>query len=372
MSDRAGLLSALRLAAPPVLLAVVWLISTNHGPFSSTLVNDLFVYGQYSAALADGLIPYADFDFEYPPLALLPIGLLGDHEVAFSWATLAAALVCQECARRITGEKAAWAMVALPVVAGAQVRTHFDLFVIALVMLALLSRKSSGLLLGLATAMKLWPALVAAAILRDRRNWTEFALVTVPLGLITLALGGWVMVKFHLERPIQIESTPSTVLSLLPVDVSTTGAPISEDRFKSNGTDASVAGLVGAFFVIIELAAIAWFVWRGQRNPVLAALGVTLAFVAFGKVLSPQFMLWLFPLAIAAWGWPAVLVVAATALTQVEFPVRYFDLVERDQTMLGVVGLRNALLIVALLATARALARSSPPAAAPSSELPPR
>ena len=362
----------LRLAAAPLTLIAVWLIFTNHGPFSSTEVNDLYVYGQYAQQLADGLIPYKDFDFEYPPLALIPIGVLGDHVIAFSLATLSAALVCQECARRITGEKAAWAMAALPLLAGAQVRTHFDLFVIALVMLALVSRRSSGLLLGAAAAMKLWPGLVAAAILRDRRSWTEFAIVTVPLALVTLALGGWVMVKFHVQRPIQIESTPSSVLSLLPVDVSTTGAPITNDRFKSNGTASDWAGVVGALFVVLELVAIAWFVWRGQRNAVLAALGVTLAFVALGKVLSPQFMLWLFPLAVAAWGWPAVFVALATALTQVEFPTRYFDLVFRHHDMLLVVGVRNMLLIAALLATARALARSSPPSAAPSTAPAPR
>lgn len=356
----------MRLAAPPLALIFVWLIFTNRGPFSSTAVNDLYVYGQYARQLADGLIPYKDFDFEYPPLALAPIGLLGDHEVAFSLVTLGCALVCQECARRITGEKAAWAMVALPLLAGAQVRTHFDLCVIALVMLALVSRRYSGLLLGAAAAMKLWPALVAAAIVRDRRNWVGFALVTVPLGLLTLALGGWVMVKFHVERPIQIESTPSTVLSLLPVDVSTTGAPVTVDRFKSNGTASDWAGAVGAIFVVLELGAIAWFAWRGPRNAVLAALGMALAFVALGKVASPQFMLWLFPLAVTAWGWPAVFVALATALTQVEFPTRYFDLVFRHQDMLLLIGVRNALLIAALVATARALARSSPPAVAPS------
>jgi hypothetical protein len=361
------LVEVVRLVAPAAALALVWLISTNHGPLSSIAVNDLYVYGGYAHDLADGLIPYKDFNFEYPPIALLPIGLLGDHAVAFSLAMLGCALVCQQCARRLSGEKAAWAMVALPLLAGAQVRTHFDLFVTALVMLALTNRRNAGLLLGLGAAAKLWPGLVAAAILRDRRNWREFAIVTIPLGLITLALGGWFMVKFHVQRPIQIESTPSSVLSLLPVDVSTTGHPITEDNFKSNGTDASIAGLVGAVFAVAELATIGWFVWKADRNPLLAALGVTLAFVALGKVLSPQFMLWLFPLAVAAWGWQTLFVAAATALTQVEFPTRYFDLVFRDQTMIAVVAARNALLILALLATARALVRSNPPAPVASS-----
>jgi hypothetical protein len=95
---------------------------------------------------------------------------------------------------------------------------------------------------------------------------------------------------------------------------------------------------------------------------VLAALAITLAFVAFGKVLSPQYLCWLLPLAAVAAGRGAILgpaLVAAAALTtQLWFPSRYFDVVYQHPWALWAVGVRNALLLTALAATARALARS--------------
>ncbi len=53
------------------------------------------------------------------------------------------------------------------------------------------------------------------------------------------------------------------------------------------------------------------------------------AFIAFGKVLSPQFLLWLIPLVplvVGRRGLAAVaLLTTALLLTQVWFPQRYFD-----------------------------------------------
>jgi hypothetical protein len=100
---------------------------------------------------------------------------------------------------------------------------------------------------------------------------------------------------------------------------------------------------------------------------VLATLGVLLAFVALGKVLSPQFVVWLAPFAavLFAWGGRRViagLLVAATVLTQIEFPSRYFDLVDGENGIVALVGLRNLLLLAALSATVAALARSPRPA----------
>ena len=56
---------------------------------------------------------------------------------------LACALVCQWCAGELGGTAAAWAMVALPVLAGAMVRTHFDLLPTALVMLGLVAYRQA-------------------------------------------------------------------------------------------------------------------------------------------------------------------------------------------------------------------------------------
>jgi hypothetical protein len=101
---------------------------------------------------------------------------------------------------------------------------------------------------------------------------------------------------------------------------------------------------------------------------VLAALGVTLAAVVLGKVLSPQYLCWLLPLAAVAWArgarLPAALVAAASLLTQTWFPGHYFDVVFQEGWAVVAVGVRNVLLAWALVATARALARSPRRAAA--------
>jgi hypothetical protein len=79
-------------------------------------------------------------------------------------------------------------------------------------------------------------------------------------------------------------------------------------------------------------------------------------------------MIWLAPFAVLALlhGERAIgaALLAAVVLTQLWFPGRYFDLVDEDTGVVVIVALRNALLLTALAATARALARSPWPAAA--------
>ena len=64
---------------------------------------------------------------------------------------------------------------------------------------------------------------------------------------------------------------------------------------------------------------------------VLASLAAVTAFAVLGKVLSPQFVIWILPLGALAFAWRmhalAAAVAAAAVLTQLEFPSRYFDLV---------------------------------------------
>src|SRR5690606_30399638 len=142
---------------------VVWLLVTNHGPLSDVRVNDLYVYSVARDMLLDGNVPYRDWPFEYPPLALVPIGLAGGDAIALSLLMLGCALACQAAARALGGPASGWLMVALPPVAGALVRTHFDLLPAALTLIALVllarGRPTAGLTaLGLGTMTKLWPA----------------------------------------------------------------------------------------------------------------------------------------------------------------------------------------------------------------------
>jgi len=375
----------LRRAGPALALVALYALATTVGPTSDTSVNDLYVYSVFNGLLGDGQIPYRDFGFEYPPLALLPIALpwpLGasHFETTFALEMLVCALVCQELLRSLAGPLAAWVWALAPLALGAQVRTHFDLAAIAVVLGALVAfareRPRTGfVLLGVGTLVKLFPlvlAPVAAAWLwgrgrrDDARDGLLWCAVVVGAGLLPFALLGGLgeMAEFHLDRPVQIESLAASVLFALGGST-VTGTPENPDRFKSNGLDGghadlvlalSTAALVAALLLVIVIAARA----SSDRHLIRCALLALLAFVTFGKVLSPQYMIWLAPFAVLALanGDRAVVValVAAMVLTQLWFPVRYFDLVDGDDTIIALVALRNLCLLAAFALTARAIA----------------
>jgi len=78
------------------------------------------------------------------------------------------------------------------------------------------------------------------------------------------------------------------------------------------------------------------------------------AFIAFGKVLSPQFLIWLIPLVPLVRGRrglaaSAVLAVALV-LTQLWFPYRYWDLALRQDALASWLVLARDLVLVLLVA----------------------
>jgi hypothetical protein len=372
-------------------------VATRHGPFSATTVSDLFLYDAYHDLLvAHGAVPYRDFVFEYPPGALIPLRIAGGDDQNMSLLMLGCAIAAQLVAWRLGGPRAGWLMVALPMLAGALVRTHFDLFATALAMVGLWlivappARPRRGMVelgfavLALGAMTKLWPgalAVVAVAWLAGRgerrvalRGAALFVAVVLATGIPFAALGGFpsAMVRFHLERPVQIESTAATVIEVVGGSY-VTGDPIRHDRFKSNGLDGGAADAIGVLSTLALVGAAAAIVALVARRPsrdapLLAALAITLAFVCFSKVLSPQYLCWLLPLAAVAAGRGTLLgpaLVAAAALTtQLWFPTRYFDVVDQHAWAVVAVGVRNGLLLLALAATVRALARSPRRAAA--------
>ncbi|MGH2897127.1 MAG: glycosyltransferase 87 family protein [Solirubrobacteraceae bacterium] len=387
-----------QLAAAGVALLAVYAVATTIGPFSNIRVNDLYVYGVYADLLHDGMLPYVDFAFEYPPLAAIVIWLagvpgLGDATYEVSFAVLMALCLvgAQQLAARLAGEPGtrervtvAWLLVATPVVVGAAVRTHFDALPIAIALggLLALSKDRHALafaLLGIGTMTKLFPGLLAVVALAwlafGRGQWRAalrggavFAAVVVAISLPLSGAGYVDSFRFHLERPVQIESGAATVLFALGgSDV--TGTNVRPDRFKSNGLDgghADAVETVFAFLLALALGAIAWLAARAPDacQMVLCGFAALLAFVTLGKVFSPQYVIWLAPFAALAWVWRlravALLTLAAIVLTHVEFPSRYFDLINVEQTVVWIVAARNALLLAALVVLLATLASTRP------------
>jgi hypothetical protein len=374
-----------------LLLAAGWALTLWVAPWSDDRLSDLFVYRSVAVPLVDGALPYRDVPFEYPPLAVplieLP-GLLGTGEEEFRWtfalwtlgAGAAVVLLCGVLARATGGDprRAMLAAALMPLLCGALLRTRFDLFPLALLLagLALLchDRPRAGLaVLGLGTMTKLFPLVAVPVALvwlvargRRRDAWQgalACALTVAVIGLIAFAVspGGTTdAVRYHLDRPVQLESTPAMVL--LGLDAVGAGETVSIWSHRSNGLRHDASGVLAAVFAVALIGLVALLAARVGRTPrglVVASLAGALGFAVFGKVLSPQFVIWALPLGALAFAWGRYALAAAVALaavlTQIEFPAHYIDVVEREPLALGLVALRNVVLLVALVLAVREL-----------------
>jgi len=371
------------LLAPAAALAAIWAVALFHGPTADTHITDVNVYRGYADALSAGNAPYSGFAFEYPPLALVPMWLAGladagsyaSYDVSFAVVMLVAALVVMLLTAALARERAltaAWIVALAPLLTGAVVRTHFDLVPVALMLAALLAltrgRPTAGFaLLGVGAMTKLFPALlvpVAAAWLiasgRGReaaRAFAAFAAVVAVVSLPFLGRGYIDAYRYQLDRPVQIESTSASVLFALGGS-QVTGGPSVPDAYKSNGLVGGSADAVQALFTVLLLGVLALVVALVVRGPptedslLLGSLAALLAFAALGKVLSPQFLIWVVPFAAIAWTRGerglALMLGGAVLLTQLEFPGRYTSLVGEHTPVILLVAVRNAVLLAAL------------------------
>jgi hypothetical protein len=172
--------------------------------------------------------------------------------------------------------------------------------------------------------------------------------------------------RYHLDRPAQVESSPAVVLTAL--EAAGIGEARAERSFGSSGIRHPRSRLVLGLFTgllagVVALLAGAMTLGRGgppgPRELVLASLAAVAAFAVLGKVLSPQFLIWVAPLTALAASWRmyplAATLAAAQALTLVEYPGLYEELERNEHGAMLVVGLRNAVLCAALAMAVRSL-----------------
>jgi glycosyl transferase family 87 len=380
------------------LLALGWAATLWIAPFKDDFVTDIPVYGRFAERVFDGGFPYRGAFFEYPPLAapvILVPALFGtgyeELRVSFAiWMLLASGgmvALCGLLAERTGGDRllAMLAAALMPLLLGAMVRTHFDVVPIVCVLGALAlvgaGRVPLGFaVLGLGAMTKGFPIVVAPVLLawlvargRGREALHGAVALTGVIAVLAIAAltaswdGATGAVTYHTGRPVQVESVPATIIAGL--DAVGLGEERGLESHASNGidhpaSDAITALLTGVLIGVLALLATLAARREGDqaRRLVLASLAAVLAFTVFGKVLSPQYMIWLIPLGALALAWGeralAATVGAAAVLTQLWFPSRYFDLVERDTLPVLLVAARNVLLVVALALCVRALVRS--------------
>jgi hypothetical protein len=371
------------------LFLVGWAV-LHRGFFTHDRIVDTPVYERYGSAIDSGQVPYRDFAVEYPPGALpvfaLPAlgGARGDafrrrfeFQMAFFGEVviicLAIALVALGAGRRRV--LAVLGFAALAVVAlGPVVLSRFDLWPAALTAAALAALLSGRLrlghlALGAAVAAKLYPLVLAPIIVAYvwRREGRREALVCGGVLLAVLAVvfvpflvlaphGVWESFWNQASRPLQIESLGAALL-LAGHHVFGVGLRMDSSHGSQNlagaGPDAFAAALS-----VLQLAALiaTWILFaRGpatRSRLLLASAAALVAFVALGKVLSPQFLIWLIPVVPLVQGrrglTASVLLAAALVLTQLWFPYRYWDLAVQFGALESWLVLARDLLLVTL------------------------
>jgi Glycosyltransferase family 87 len=377
-------------------------------------VSDVPHYDETGLRIQLGGVPYRDVAFEYPPGALPAIvapeylshtfegyaqvfaaGMVLCGVAAIVFAAIALARLDAGVGRTA----AALSLPALsPVLLGPLLLTRFDLLPAALAVGALAAvlagrDRLGGGVLGLGVAVKLWPALLLPLFLAwwRRRQDRRIALtgLVICIGVAAaIVLVPWIaLAPAELveslwrqgSRPLQIESLGAAVLLALHHAF---GMPL--DWASSSGSQnltGAVAVVAAAVTSVAQLAVLGWLWWRFARGPfvderlVRYAAATVVAFVALGKVLSPQFLIWLVPLVplvAGARGVAAGLLLACSCLlTRGWFPDDYWALVKQfDSTASWLVLARDATLLalLGLLAWPGAKEQGDPRAAATAKE----
>ncbi|MFF2488359.1 glycosyltransferase 87 family protein [Microbacterium sp. NPDC058062] len=334
--------------------------------------------------LGGDVMPGITEDWIYPPLAHLPILLVGAFrgvvDYTLGWGLLVTALDAAAFAvvvgrGRSRGRMiAAWFWLAAILALGGVGMFRLDGVTVPIAVagsLWLVGRPWLGsVLLAVATWIKVWPAaLLAAAVIAVRRRLAVVggaaAVSAVVVGVVLLAGGGPHLLGFvgdQTSRGLQIEAPVSSAYLLLAL-ADVPGARIFYDpdliTFQITGPSVDTVIMLMTPLLMLGMLAIAVIgavkAWRGASFVALfppLALALVLGFIVLNKVGSPQYMTWLIApvvvgLAIDRHRWlrPAVLTVVILALTQWLFPFAYDWLLVLWPAAVLLVVLRNIMLL---------------------------
>ena len=335
-------------------------------------VSDAFFvtpFWQDAIAVVNGAVPYRDFALEYPPLslpvfvlpALLPFG--GTTEASYTIGfevvmaglgmgvvPLVVATVAHLGGRRADVLVAAGAVAASPLVVGPLAISRYDLWpalLTAAAMVALLrDRDRLGFaVLGLGVLAKVYPGFLVPVCLAWvwRRAGGREAAICLGLLAAVVAAGLLPFVAVapaaaldpftrSIARPLQIESLGASVLIALH-DLA--GLPLERttyefESYNLRGALPSAAATLQTLALGILVLGIWLEAFRGRMTAgrfVVACAAVLCGFVALGKVLSPQYVLWLLPaiavLAPVRGYWPLTGLIVVMLLTSAYYPSGY-------------------------------------------------
>ncbi|MFB7374734.1 glycosyltransferase 87 family protein [Streptomyces sp. NPDC056222] len=370
-----------------ILLLCVFKVVTVPGPDVTSDIEH--IYQGWYEVLKTGTYPLDDVTWQYPPLAALAIlapALLPFLEysaaffvLAFLCDALVFGLLMYAGKRRGRSPHGAWIWIAGVPLLGPTAYARYDLMVTAVAVAALLAGLSRpgvlGALAGFGAMLKVWPALLLAGTPRGRatfRSWSTAAGAAAGLLLLCVlaAPGALAFLTFQRDRGLELESLGAMLFHVARHIGWEGEARMNYGSIEFLGPYVST---VSSMAMALTIAAFAWLlVWRIRARAFTTSTPADVAFVAVllftttSRVISPQYMIWLIGLAAVCLAYrasrmrqPAHLVVWATAVTQFEFPVWFSHVTDSDPLGIGLLLIRNGLLVAASVSACRILWRQT-------------
>ncbi|MBV7694840.1 DUF2029 domain-containing protein [Streptomyces sp. TRM70350] len=368
-----------------LLLLFVFKVYVFPGPDVTSDVS--VIYQGWYEVLRTGTFPLDDVTWQYPPAAALPVlspALLSFLDYAQAFFVLAfladlavLALLLNAGLRPGRAVRGAWVWVVGVPLIGPTVYARYDVMVTAVAVAALLAGtrrpRLMGALAGLGAMLKVWPVLLLIGAVR-RRAWAAAAVTAgVLVTLFTLAMpGAFAFLTFQRDRGTEVESLGALVFHVA----------------RHFGWDGQVllnygsVEFLGPYVDVVSTAALAltglsfgWLLlWRLTATRFLphtladAAFVAVLMFTTTSRVISPQYMVWLVGVAAVCLCFhrtgmrvPAALVLLASLVTMLEFPLWFSHVVASDPLGVTLLFVRNGLLVLATVVAVRELWRASVP-----------
>lgn len=350
-------------------------------PSGPNVLTDVNLYSFWSAQIAAGNYPVDDSMWQYPPLAgmvfLLNQILSEGSQIGFfalaMVADLGIMLLLLRTSRQTGHYTGSWLWALAAFAIGPIFLARFDIFVTAIVVAALLVISVrpwlAGTLLGIGTALKVWPILLVLACARSQlakviTGAMAAVIVTTGVLLMTYGTSSLSFATEQSERGLQVESPAALPYmwalaagSEIKIEFRYGAMEIIDERVSVIAAGITLLGLA-----VFGLLGILRLLGRlEQLSPADVALALVLVSISTSRVFSPQYAIWFLGIAAAclviAQGTkmkiPIGLLICATLLSQVIFPPLYTPYIGGE---FWPVAAQTARILAVLLATCWSMA----------------
>ena len=372
-----------------------WLFLSFVPAFSVWLVGDVRFYETWGGLMAGHLVPYRDFRIEYPPGALpMFLGpvylrkLAGYHGTYYVWfrvellviGLLALVAMAYALAQLGASRRRAYAALCVagvgPALLGPIALARFDYWpaLLAVAAVAALVARRPMLTCGFAAAgaaVKIFPAVLIPLALIElwRRHGARAAAQGVALAVAVVAAFSvpfavvaphgmsWALHR-QLNRPLQVESLGAAFFGAAH-QIAGVHLHVVKSAGSDNlvGSGPQLAAMLSGVVTLVVLLAVYGLYLRsaGTREELVAAsVAAVTAYIAFSKVFSPQYLVWLIPLVPLVGGRrglrASALLFVIVGMTQIWEPYRYGAYYHTFAPWLTWLVIVRDLLVVALLA----------------------